>query len=139
MPAPINLLGQTFGNIEVLEKLPSRNGKVYWKCKCKICQKEYEFQTGHLTKGTYRKCCENKTINSNFIGQERICAICGKKFKTIAYGANRKFCFECSPYYSHNDKSGRAIAITAIRRAIKKQLVKYKGGKCERCGYNKCI
>lgn len=46
----------------------------------------------------------------------------------------RKFCYECSPRID-----GSGIAITYIRRAIKKELVKYKGGRCESCGYDKCI
>ena len=37
MPAPINLLNQYFGNLLVIEKLPSRNGKTYWKCECQKC------------------------------------------------------------------------------------------------------
>ena len=28
--------------------------------------------------------------------------------------------------------------MTIKRRAIKNALIKFKGGKCERCGYNKC-
>ena len=67
------------------------------------------------------------------------CDICSKQFDTIKYGGTRKYCFECSPAYSHGDNNGRASTITAIRHAIKKQLVNYKGGKCEKCGYDKCI
>ena len=33
----------------------------------------------------------------------------------------------------------RGSSITAIRHAIKRQLVKYKGDRCIKCGYNKCI
>ncbi len=25
------------------------------------------------------------------------------------------------------------------RRRVKKKLIEYKGGKCEKCGYNKCV
>ena len=32
-----------------------------------------------------------------------------------------------------------AQAVTIKRRAVKKALVKYKGGKCKICGYNKCM
>lgn len=67
------------------------------------------------------------------------CKICGKEFDTQKYGSKRKYCFDCSPHYENGDNHSRAMTITAIRRAIKIQLVKYKGGKCERCGYNKCI
>lgn len=70
---------------------------------------------------------------------QKTCLICGKTFETIPHGESRKYCFECSPQYNKNDNQGRAITITSLRRAIKKQLVLYKGGKCERCGYDKCI
>lgn len=62
------------------------------------------------------------------------CEICKKEFKTKKYGSKRKYCFECSPEYPEN-----GTAISFIRKAIKKELIKYKGGKCENCGYNKCI
>ena len=67
------------------------------------------------------------------------CQICGKEFDTQKYGSKRKYCFNCSPYYRNGDNHARAMTITSIRRAIKIQLVKYKGGKCEKCGYNKCM
>ena len=54
MPASLNLLGQVFGNLKVIEKLPSKNGKTYWKCKCSKCNKEYEIQTTHLRNNTYK-------------------------------------------------------------------------------------
>lgn len=61
------------------------------------------------------------------------------EFETLPNGWARKYCFQCSPSYTHGDNQGRASAITAIRHAIKQQLVKYKGGHCENCGYDKCI
>ena len=30
-------------------------------------------------------------------------------------------------------------AVAKRRRKLKEELVKYKGGKCEECGYKKCI
>lgn len=67
------------------------------------------------------------------------CIICGKEFETLPKGGARKYCFECSPSYEHGSNKGRASAITCIRHAIKKELVHYKGGKCEECGYDKCL
>ena len=67
------------------------------------------------------------------------CLICHKPFETTKYGEGRKYCFECSPSYQKGDNKGRSIAITAIRHAIKKELVRYKGGRCEICGYDKCV
>lgn len=62
------------------------------------------------------------------------CLICGKEFETIKGGNKRLYCFECSPQTKNS-----GTAITYIRQAIKRQLVLYKGGKCECCGYDKCI
>ena len=67
------------------------------------------------------------------------CLICGKEFETLPRGGSRKYCFECSPSYEKNSSVGRASTITSIRHAIKRELVRYKGNKCEICGYNNCI
>lgn len=43
---------------------------------------------------------------------------------------NRKFCCNrCKNRYY----------VTKRRKDLKKALVEYKGGKCEHCGYNRCI
>ena len=64
----------------------------------------------------------------------KICEICGKEFEPVKFGEGRKYCYECSPM-----TKDKANPKTYMRRAIKKELVKYKGGKCEICGYDKCI
>ena len=130
MPNAINLLNQTFGNWLVVKKLPSKNKKTYWLCKCQKCGKEKEIQTCHLRNNTYEKCCDEKI-------EIRQCSICGKNFKIVPKGYTRHFCYECSP--SYDKEQGRAQNISEIKKAIKKQLVEYKGGKCEKCGYDKCM
>lgn len=65
------------------------------------------------------------------------CEICGKPFEIIDNGWTRKYCYECSPHEDEN--MSHAQAVTIKRRAIKKALIEYKGGKCERCGYDKCM
>lgn len=67
----------------------------------------------------------------------KTCEICEKQFETLPGGASRKYCFECSPSYPKG--GSRANTIKALRKAMKKAAVKRKGGKCERCGYNKCL
>lgn len=67
----------------------------------------------------------------------RICEICGKGFDIIDNGWTRKYCYECSPHEDENCSHSQAVFIK--RRAIKNALITYKGGKCERCGYNKCF
>lgn len=134
MPKLINRLGEIYDTWEVIEKLPTRKGKVYWKCRCTNCNAILEVQSQALKDNTYRKCeCQPKINNTKFKGKTKKCEICGKEFTTIQYGGNRKYCFDCSP----NDKSYNAI--TALRHAMKNKIVMYKGGKCEKCGYDKCI
>lgn len=60
------------------------------------------------------------------------CAICQQEFDNN--GTTRKYCFECVPA-----NLSRSKAITKLRQSMKQQAVKLKGGKCNRCGYNKCI
>ena len=65
------------------------------------------------------------------------CEICQKEFETMPNGGSRKYCFECSPSYPKG--GSRALTITALRKAMKKEAVKRKGNKCEICGYDKCL
>jgi len=76
----------------------------------------------------------------------------------------RKFCLECSPFgthntrnlcnpksldtktcpicsklYSHKGTKCNSCRVSEWRRNKKKQLVEYKGGKCQICGYDRCI
>lgn len=58
--------------------------------------------------------------------------ICNKQFIT---DTNRRiYCYECSPLQSEGSAEYQKVK----QRAIKHQLILYKGGKCEKCGYNKC-
>jgi len=61
-----------------------------------------------------------------------------------------KLCKKCNLKLNYSNKSGfckkckspaktRSEIISEFRRKRKKLLVEYKGGKCEICGYNKCI
>ena len=69
---------------------------------------------------------------------EKQCLICGKTFIPLKFGEARKYCFECSPSYRTDNATSRAQGITALRRALKQQLIKEAGGKCVKCGYDKC-
>lgn len=67
----------------------------------------------------------------------RYCEICGNSFEIMDRGWTRKYCYECAPHEDEN--MSHAQAVTIKRRAIKRALVKYKGGKCKICGYDKCM
>lgn len=133
MPKALDLTGQKFGKLTVISKSASKNGKTYWLCKCE-CGVEKEVQTSHLRSGAIKSCgsitCKStNTTDHNFT---KICPICKKEFTTNTN--KRIYCYECSPLQSE----GSAEYQKTKQRAIKHQLILYKGGKCERCGYNKC-
>lgn len=68
---------------------------------------------------------------------KKICEICEQEFETLPNGGSRKYCFKCSPPYPKG--GSRAGTIAAMRKAMKRAAVKRLGGKCMRCGYDKCI
>ena len=137
MPSKIDLVGKIFGLVKVESPAPSRGGKTYWNCSCIKCGTTKIIQGLHLKNGstkTYGCGCSLEGLTTT--GQEKICEICGKSFVIQDKGWTRKYCYDCSP--SITGDCTNANNITIKRRAIKEMLIAYKGGKCERCGYNKC-
>lgn len=66
----------------------------------------------------------------NISARNKICNKCGKEFEVIGLQWSRTFCYECVP---------KSCKTSSQRRKLyKKWCIEYKGGKCERCGYNKC-
>ena len=59
------------------------------------------------------------------------CLICGESFSSNSN--KRKYCYTCVP-------SGLTSTerLRRKQKVIKHALIEYKGGKCERCGYQKC-
>jgi hypothetical protein len=51
----IDLTGETFGRLQVIERAPSRGKRTYWKCVCK-CGNECEVEAYNLTSGHTRSC-----------------------------------------------------------------------------------
>lgn len=55
--------------------------------------------------------------------------------------------YKCNTYFTPKQSKHRFCSyrcknnntLTKIRRTLKQRLVDYKGGKCERCGYDTCI
>lgn len=74
-----------------------------------------------------------------------ICKKCGEIFE---HHRKRKSCLKCIPerikYNSEKDKQAarrkQVVANVQRRREkIKKMAIEYKGGKCQICGYDKCV
>lgn len=130
MAKAMNIVGNTYNNWKVVSRANSKRGHTYWNIKCQTCGKEKISEGCHLKNLTIKTCeCSRKK-------EIRICPICRHTYETNA-SSTRQFCFDCSPYYENS--KGRSKTITSIRKAIKRNLVAYKGGKCQICGYDKCI
>lgn len=124
MAKRLDLTGKEFNLIRCLSPAPSKNGKTYWNCQCIKCGQQKIIQTCNIISGSTKTCgCGCGSI-------ERVCPICNKTFivKNIK-DSSRKYCYDCSPPNRRDN--------TLLFNAIKKKLIELKGGKCQRCGYNK--
>ena len=107
--------------------------------KCIVCEKEFE-----AIKSTKKYCsidCQNAMRrqkyaereripkNITYKGMEKTCPICGTKFYPKTAMANqRTCCYTCMP---DGVQLTRGMFLAKIKEA--------RGGKCIRCGYNKCL
>ena len=139
-----DLTGQIFGTIQCDSPAPNKATKTYWNCHCIICGKTSIIQTCAIKNKTIKSCgCghydptakeENVKLNNS---KQRICAICGKSFIPKKFGANRKYCFDCSPSDIKDENNKIINNPSNDKSKIKQYLIDYKGGKCQICGYNK--
>ena len=67
----------------------------------------------------------------------RVCEICGNTFDTKS--SARIYCYDCSGESTRLDIQTRKHQKTILRRNMKLQAIKLLGGKCCKCGYNKCV
>jgi hypothetical protein len=105
---------------------------------CVVCGKKFEAQR------STKKYCSNDCMNAmrrlkwanrdkvekkQQLMPEKECPICNKKFRPKSAAANqRTCCYDCMP-------DGVQLTRGAFLAKIKEQ----RGGKCIRCGYNKCV
>lgn len=95
--------------------------------KCHLCGNNFE-----ASRSDAKYCssaCRNKASRQNrgLIG--KTCLICGNKFSPLTQSANkRKACYNCIP---DGETLTRGKYIDLIKR-------KMYGGRCIRCGYDKC-
>ena len=106
--------------------------------KCVVCEKEFEAQ--RATKKYCSTDCENamrriKRANRDpkekeqKLMPEKVCPICEKKFRPKSAAANqRTCCYDCMP-----------DGIQLTRGGFLAKLKESRGGRCIRCGYDKCI
>lgn len=81
-----NLIGQKFGKLTVIEKLPfepDKSGNIYWKCKCD-CGNETILYTALLNQGVSSCGCLGMSR-----GEFKICELLNKA--NISYEREKKF------------------------------------------------
>lgn len=107
--------------------------------KCVVCGIDFE-----AIKSTKRYCsldCQNAMRRQKYAererlpkditykGNEKICPICGSSFRPKTSTANqRTCCYDCMP---DGIQLTRSMFLAKIKEA--------RGGKCIKCGYNRCI
>ena len=132
MPKALDLTGQIFGNLKAISKAPSKGKKTYWLCECLLCGNQKEIQTSHIISGASQSCgCRNPVRNFSKSNVIKKCILCGQDF--TANPPNRQYCYDCSP-----KGISAAESLRLKKRKLKHKLIEYKGGKCCKCGYNKC-
>ena len=63
----------------------------------------------------------------------------------ILYNIMKTTCTRCNREYDYNRKNGHrklvcnSCNVTLFRQRRKQKCVEYKGGKCTKCGYEKCM
>lgn len=124
---------------------------------CKTCGKEFEkdyrcHKTIVADKGKIPNfCCRScaRQFNGKIIKyEEGLCKDCGIKIK-IRKGTKKEYCGECSTKYKVvRTRQSKSIIggkyknkateyVCEHNREKKEELIKYKGGKCFFCGYEK--
>ncbi len=102
--------------------------------RCRVCGNLLALNNNNdiciYCKGSQDK-ANKREYNKN---RKKICIKCGKK---ISYNNISGLCKICKD--EGTIKKSRSERVIKWRKNKKIKLVEYKGGKCEICGYNKCI
>lgn len=107
--------------------------------KCVVCGEEFEAERS--TKKYCSKDCQNALRREKYANRERtpkniiykgkakICPICNQEFYPLTSMANqRTCCYDCMP---NGTQLTRGMFLAKIKES--------RGGRCIRCGYDKCI
>jgi len=114
---------------------------------CEKCGKEFFEDWRTDKRGDCRFCsigCSNSRIHTEEMNEKTSASL--YKF----HGTEEKHCVKCGKKLAENNRSGmcknckppaktRNASVIEWRRRKKLILIEYKGGKCERCGYDKYI
>lgn len=110
MSRPLDLNGQRYGRLVVIEKAPNKGQQTYWLCRCD-CGKETVVRGSHLRNGKIKSCgCYQKELSKERIIKH---STTHQKTHTRLYGIwhtmkNRCFNTKHKDYASHG---GRGITV----------------------------
>jgi len=98
---------------------------------CLVCSPFGQHNTSKLNK-------KNNFISLKELPTEKICSKCEQKLSIVDFGVHKRKRDQKYFIFSYCKKcdSGRLIA---KKRQIKQKAVKYKGGRCEICGYRRSL
>ncbi len=68
---------------------------------------------------------------------KKLCEICNEEFDSNS--PTRIYCYKCSGDSTRLDNETRKHQKTVLRRSMKLQAIKMLGGKCSKCGYDRCV
>lgn len=101
-------------------------------CLCSNCHKEIHYS---LVETEIQSCVGHKGKKSEIINNKKQCIVCAEFKNLNEFSLNNKktgnvnsYCKICAAKRQKNNK-----------QSIKEQCILYNGGKCIKCGYNKCI
>lgn len=134
LPKIINEIGNTYGNLKVIEQAPSINGRRYWKCQCSIC-KRIDIVSGTNLRNQSKKCCDGIKLHYGDLTIEeyaftakdrhiyyRCKCSCGNKENikgTLLFTGKQTKCSICSkaPAYNFIDETSNTYNnLTVIER-----------------------
>lgn len=98
---------------------------------CHRCKCQFEVKASTRRKKFCYKCLPVGQSAAKFLpnsnGKNFVCVVC-----------NKEFIYEKNKYNNSTSACGVCLQ-RAHRDMIKKSAIKYLGGKCIKCGYNKCV
>lgn len=129
-------LNRTTHTMSILKQEADKCIVVCANCHCEIHEeiqdeislREIEAHERKKAKYAYQQLVAPKNFDTKSV-VEKSCKICGQKF--ISNNVGRTMCYECSPEGLSSNSARRARD-----KAVKRFLVQYKGGCCEKCGYS---
>jgi len=106
---------------------------------CYLCHKDFTRRQRGRSEHTFcsQSCATSYTNTTSPKRQlEGSCEVCNKPCRR-----SRKFCsIQCYGVSRRTlDRQSGSDAVISWRVRTKQKLIDYKGGRCMRCGYNKCV